>query len=164
MKKSKILLTVAAAAFGLAAGSAQAAPELLNASYDVARNFQKEFNPAFVDGWTQKTGETVSINQSHGGPTKQARAVIDKASAKTSPTEIAPAYGNVHHSEKGQEIFAENDIRPSSDVILKKYPSQFRAPNAFTVDQAFGSWSTAQAKPFADGSVVDQIFQGALQK
>ncbi|TXI03010.1 MAG: sulfate ABC transporter substrate-binding protein, partial [Rhizobium sp.] len=77
MKKSKVLLTLAAAALGLAAGSAQAAPELLNASYDVARNFYKDFNPVFIADYKQKTGETVSINQSHGGSTKQANAVAE---------------------------------------------------------------------------------------
>lgn len=56
--------------------SAQAA-ELLNASYDVTREFYKDLNPAFAQYWKDKTGETVTINQSHGGSTKQARAVVD---------------------------------------------------------------------------------------
>jgi len=51
--------------------------ELLNASYDVTREFYKDFNPAFVQYWKEKTGETVTINQSHGGSTKQARSVVD---------------------------------------------------------------------------------------
>lgn len=53
------------------------AAELLNASYDVTREFYKDFNPAFVQYWKDKTGETVIINQSHGGSTKQARSVVD---------------------------------------------------------------------------------------
>lgn len=53
------------------------AAELLNASYDVTREFYKDFNPAFVQYWKEKTGETVIINQSHGGSTKQARSVVD---------------------------------------------------------------------------------------
>lgn len=53
------------------------AAELLNVSYDVTREFYKEFNPAFVQYWKEKTGESVTINQSHGGSTKQARAVVD---------------------------------------------------------------------------------------
>jgi sulfate/thiosulfate transport system substrate-binding protein len=53
------------------------AAELLNASYDVTREFYKDFNPAFVQYWKEKTGETVTINQSHGGSTKQARSVVD---------------------------------------------------------------------------------------
>lgn len=57
------------------------AAELLNSSYDVTREFYKEFNPAFIQYWKEKTGETVTINQSHGGSTKQARAVVDGLSA-----------------------------------------------------------------------------------
>ncbi|AKC85969.1 sulfate ABC transporter substrate-binding protein [Pseudoxanthomonas suwonensis] len=62
----------------LAAGGAGAAEgELLNASYDVARDVYRDLNPAFVAQHKAQTGKTVSINQSHGGSSKQARAVID---------------------------------------------------------------------------------------
>ena len=50
---------------------------LLNVSYDVTREFYNEYNPLFVKYWQGKTGEIVAINQSHGGSSKQARAVID---------------------------------------------------------------------------------------
>lgn len=53
------------------------AAELLNVSYDVSREFYKEFNPAFIQYWKAQTGETLTINQSHGGSSKQARAVVD---------------------------------------------------------------------------------------
>jgi sulfate transport system substrate-binding protein len=50
---------------------------LLNASYDPTREFYKEFNAAFAEHWKAETGETVTIQMSHGGSGKQARAVID---------------------------------------------------------------------------------------
>jgi sulfate/thiosulfate-binding protein len=50
---------------------------LLNVSYDPTRELYKEFNRAFAAYWKQKTGQSVSINQSHGGSGKQARSVID---------------------------------------------------------------------------------------
>ncbi len=50
---------------------------LLNVSYDVTREFYNEYNPLFIKYWQGKSGETVAINQSHGGSSKQARAVID---------------------------------------------------------------------------------------
>jgi len=50
---------------------------LLNVSYDPTRELYQEFNEAFVKYWKEQTGETVVINQSHGGSGKQARAVID---------------------------------------------------------------------------------------
>ena len=61
-----------------AAGLAQAAgPTLLNVSYDVAREFYKDYNAAFIRHWKATTGEDIGVNQSHGGSSKQARAVID---------------------------------------------------------------------------------------
>jgi len=50
---------------------------LLNVSYDVTRELYNEYNPLFVKYWQSNTGEAVAINQSHGGSSKQARAVID---------------------------------------------------------------------------------------
>jgi sulfate/thiosulfate transport system substrate-binding protein len=50
---------------------------LLNVSYDPTREFYKEFDAAFAQFWKSRTGQAVSINQSHGGSGKQARAVID---------------------------------------------------------------------------------------
>lgn len=51
--------------------------ELLNVSYDPTREVYVAFNQAFAAHWRSKTGDTVSIRQSHGGSSKQARAVID---------------------------------------------------------------------------------------
>ncbi|MFC0250517.1 sulfate ABC transporter substrate-binding protein [Massilia consociata] len=54
-----------------------AGTELLNVSYDVARELYKDVNPAFIAAYKQQTGQTVTIKQSHGGSSKQARAVAD---------------------------------------------------------------------------------------
>jgi len=54
-----------------------AAQELLNVSYDPTRELYQEFNAAFAKQWQAKTGKAVTIQQSHGGAAKQARAVID---------------------------------------------------------------------------------------
>ena len=67
-----------ACAAGLAAlGPAHAQTTLLNVSYDVMRDFYKDLNPAFVADWKARTGETLIINMSHGGSSRQARAVLD---------------------------------------------------------------------------------------
>jgi len=50
---------------------------LLNVSYDPTRELYKDIDKAFSEQWKAKTGQTVTINQSHGGSGKQARAVID---------------------------------------------------------------------------------------
>jgi sulfate/thiosulfate transport system substrate-binding protein len=51
--------------------------ELLNASYDVSRELFTQINPAFAAEWQAKTGVTVTIRQSHGGSSAQARAVTE---------------------------------------------------------------------------------------
>jgi len=50
---------------------------LLNVSYDPTRELYVEYNAAFAKHWKEKTGDTVTVKQSHGGSGKQARAVID---------------------------------------------------------------------------------------
>ena len=75
MKRTIQFFTLALA---LGIGSATADDvELLNVSYDPTRELYEEYNPAFTAHWKEKTGDTVTINQSHGGSGKQARAVVD---------------------------------------------------------------------------------------
>lgn len=67
-----------ASAILMGAGMTQAAePALLNSSYDVTREFYKEVNDLFIANWKAKQGATVQVDQSHGGSSKQARAVLD---------------------------------------------------------------------------------------
>jgi sulfate/thiosulfate transport system substrate-binding protein len=62
----------------LASSAAHAAEfKLLNVSYDPTRELYEDYNKAFAAYWKAKTGDTVTINQSHGGSGKQARSVID---------------------------------------------------------------------------------------
>jgi sulfate transport system substrate-binding protein len=61
----------------VALGAAASAQTLLNVSYDPTRELYQEFNAAFIKYWKGKTGQTVTIRQSHGGSGGQARAVID---------------------------------------------------------------------------------------
>lgn len=70
-----LALVMGALALPMAARAADA--ELLNVSYDVARELYKDINPVFAAEWKQKTGETLVIKQSHGGSSKQARSVAD---------------------------------------------------------------------------------------
>ncbi|MES2934055.1 MAG: sulfate ABC transporter substrate-binding protein [Pseudomonadota bacterium] len=63
--------------FSLIISSAHADTTLLNVSYDVTRELFKDINPAFAAEWKKSNGETVTINQSHGGSSKQARSVAD---------------------------------------------------------------------------------------
>ena len=70
----KSIFVAAALALG---GTALAQDKLLNVSYDVAREFYKDYNAAFVAHYKKTTGKDVKIDQSHAGSSAQARAVND---------------------------------------------------------------------------------------
>jgi len=68
--------TIAVVVLALAGARANAAT-LLNVSYDVSREFYKDYDAAFSKHWQQQGGGDLTINQSHGGSSKQARSVAD---------------------------------------------------------------------------------------
>jgi len=70
-------MTLLAASLGTAPLLSAATLNLLNVSYDPTREFYEDYNKAFAAEWKAKTGDIVTINQSHGGSGKQARSVID---------------------------------------------------------------------------------------
>ena len=72
----QVVLAVLAAAL-MASAATLSAATLLNASYDVTREFYKDYNAAFIAHWKSKTGKTIAVQQSHGGSSKQVRSVID---------------------------------------------------------------------------------------
>jgi sulfate/thiosulfate transport system substrate-binding protein len=91
---------LAAAVLGLGtAGPASAETRLLNVSYDPTRELYQAYNPLFARHWEDKTGEHVTIEQSHGGSGKQARAVIDGLPADV--VTLALAYDIDAIAEKG---------------------------------------------------------------
>lgn len=55
---------------------AQTPQTILNVSYDVSRELYKDINPAFVRSWQARTGQAISVNQSHGGSSRQALSII----------------------------------------------------------------------------------------
>jgi sulfate transport system substrate-binding protein len=70
--------SLVALALAVLAGSASAADvTLLNVSYDPTRELYQDFNAAFAKHWQQKSGKSLEVQQSHGGSSKQSRAVID---------------------------------------------------------------------------------------
>ena len=81
IKIRDLLIFVTAIALGLGIGRSVMAAEnkvtLLNVSYDPTRELYQDFNKSFADYWFVKTGQVLTVNQSHGGSGKQARAVID---------------------------------------------------------------------------------------
>jgi sulfate transport system substrate-binding protein len=87
---------------GLAAAPAQAQITLLNVSYDPTRELYRDVNAAFAAQWKAKTGQSVTIRQSHGGSGKQARSVIDGLEADVVTLALAYDIDALH--ERGKLI------------------------------------------------------------
>ncbi|RTZ47982.1 sulfate ABC transporter substrate-binding protein [Candidimonas sp. SYP-B2681] len=109
---------------GLFAAQAGNAAEisLLNVSYDPTRELYKEFNQAFAKHWQAKTGDTLTIKQSHGGSGKQARSVIDGIDADVvtlalaSDIDAIAARGILKPS--WQKQFASNSSPYTSTIVF----------------------------------------------
>jgi len=84
----------------LSPAMAQKDVTLLNVSYDPTRELYQEFNAAFAKYWKDKTGQIVKINQSHGGSSKQARAVIDGLQADVVTLALAYDVDAIHEQAK----------------------------------------------------------------
>ena len=76
--------------------------KLLNASYDPTRELYQDFNAAFAKYWQAQKGDQLTIQQSHGGSGKQARAVIDGLEADV--VTLALAYDIDAIAEKGKSL------------------------------------------------------------
>lgn len=74
-------LRAAALALVLGVSPAAAQDKILNVSYDIARELFEELNPQFAAEWKTQTGRDVTIDQSHGGSSKQARAILEGLNA-----------------------------------------------------------------------------------
>lgn len=84
----------------LVANSFAADITLLNVSYDPTREFYQDFNSAFAKQWKAKTGDNVTIKQSHGGSGKQARSVIDGLEADVVTLALAYDVDALHQNGK----------------------------------------------------------------
>jgi sulfate transport system substrate-binding protein len=96
--------------------------QLLNASYDPTREFYIEINKVFAEQWKAKSGDTVKVDQSHGGSGKQARSVIDGLPADV--VTLALAYDIDVIAERGRLLPADwqkkfpNNSSPYTSTIV----------------------------------------------
>ena len=107
-------------ALSLAALAAQA-QTLLNASYDVAREFYKDYNAAFVAHYKKTTGKDIKIDQAHGGSSAQARAVNDGLDADVvtmnTTTDVEFLAGTGVVAKDWQKRFP-NNASPTTSTML----------------------------------------------
>jgi sulfate transport system substrate-binding protein len=95
-RRSAIAAAFGVGVAGFAAYASAAQITLLNASYDPTRELYQEYNKAFAKYWKAKTGDDVTIRQSHGGSGKQARAVIDGLGADVVTLALAADVDALH--------------------------------------------------------------------
>ena len=87
--------------------------------------------------------------------------VVDRVVDKRGTRKQAQAYLEFLYSPQGQEIAAQNYLRPQDPTVFKKYEAQFPKVNLLTVEQAFGGWAKAQKAHFDDGGLFDKIYTKA---
>src|SRR5256884_7429213 len=119
----KVLIAIAFIVALTIQGVAQSSPvTLLNVSYDPTRELYQDFNAAFSKYWKEKTGDAITIRQSHGGSGKQARAVIDGLAADV--VTLALAYDIDAIAEKAKLLPPDwqrrlpNNSSPYTSTIL----------------------------------------------
>ncbi|MDQ3459811.1 MAG: sulfate ABC transporter substrate-binding protein [Deinococcota bacterium] len=110
--------------FGFSALASAQSVTLLNVSYDPTRELYQEFNTAFAAYWLAETGQSVTVNQSHGGSGSQARAVIDGLEADV--VTLALAYDIDAISDRGL-------IAPDWQTRLPGNASPYTSTLAFLV-------------------------------
>ncbi len=114
---------VATLTLGLSALTAQAQVNLLNVSYDPTRELYLEFNQAFAKQWKAKTGQEVTIKQSHGGSGKQARSIIDGLDADVATLALAGDTDALHENgnlipKDWQKRLPHNSSPYTSTIVL----------------------------------------------
>ncbi len=108
-------LAIVAGALLLSAGTIAKDVKLLNVSYDPTRELYREYNAAFAKYWQGKTGDKVTVEQSHGGSGAQSRAVIDGLQADVVTFALA---GDIDPLYKFGKLIPENwqDRLPQSSA------------------------------------------------
>ena len=117
---------IAAAALTAASGITLAQPApvtLLNVSYDPTRELYVEFNAAFAKAWKARTGQDVTIQQSHGGSGKQARSIIDGLDADVATLALAGDTDALHNNggwipKDWQKRLPHNSSPYTSTIVL----------------------------------------------
>ena len=119
----KSVLLAGALALALPLGASAADVTLLNVSYDPTRELYVDFNKAFAAHWKTKTGDNVTVKQSHGGAGKQARAVIDGLQADVVTLALAYDIDAIHEKAKlipkdWQARLPNNSAPYTSTIVL----------------------------------------------
>ncbi|MCX7082945.1 MAG: sulfate ABC transporter substrate-binding protein [Methylococcales bacterium] len=122
--KNRVKSVLALLVLGFATYTAQAAEvKLLNVSYDPTRELYKDYNTVFAKYWKAKTGDDVSISQSHGGSGKQARSVLEGLEADVVTLALAYDVDQLYQKRKlipenWQSLLPNNSSPYTSTIVL----------------------------------------------
>jgi sulfate/thiosulfate-binding protein len=133
LRRPRALLVLALAA-SLGGSAAAKSIELLNVSYDPTRELYADYNAAFAAYWKAKTGDDVTVKQSHGGSGAQARSVIDGLQADVVTLALAADIDNLHSKANllpadWQSKLPNNSTPYTSTIVLlvrKGNPKQIK--------------------------------------
>ncbi|EME74666.1 putative sulfate ABC transporter sulfate-binding protein [Bacillus sonorensis L12] len=132
-----LLLVFTLVGAGCSSGNTQSSDsdsiELLNVSYDPTRELYQEYNQAFQTYWKQKSGQNVTIKQSHGGSGKQGRSIIDGLEADVATLALAYDIDSIAAqgllSKNWQEELPDNSTPYTSTIVFlvkKGNPKQIK--------------------------------------
>ena len=121
---NRVKSVLALLVLGFATYTAQADEvKLLNVSYDPTRELYKDYNTVFAKYWKAKTGDDVSISQSHGGSGKQARSVLEGLEADVVTLALAYDVDQLYQKRKlipenWQSLLPNNSSPYTSTIVL----------------------------------------------
>ncbi|QHW30727.1 sulfate ABC transporter substrate-binding protein [Paenibacillus rhizovicinus] len=117
-----LILSLSSTSFAAATKTAKKDVTLLNVSYDPTRELYVQFDKAFASYWKAKTGQKVTIKQSHGGSGAQARSVIDGLEADVVTLALAYDIDEIQRSglinAGWQSRFAKNSSPYTSTIVF----------------------------------------------
>ena len=135
LPRRTVLAVAAGTALASLSGIARAASQtLLNVSYDVSREFYKDYNALFAAHWKKTAGDDLTLNQSHGGSSKQARSVVDGLEAdvitmnQANDIDVLHDRGNLVPADWARRLPDNASPTTSTSVILVRRgnPKQIR--------------------------------------
>ena len=133
-RRALLAVTAGTALLGLGGIARAASQTLLNVSYDVSREYYKDYNALFAAHWKKTAGDDLTLNQSHGGSSKQARSVVDGLEAdiitmnQANDIDVLHDRGNLIPADWARRLPDNASPTTSTSVILvrKGNPKQIR--------------------------------------
>jgi sulfate/thiosulfate transport system substrate-binding protein len=133
-RRTVLAIAAGTALIGATSFARAASQTLLNVSYDVSREFYKEYNALFAAHWKKTAGDDLTLNQSHGGSSKQARSVVDGLEAdvitmnQANDIDVLHDRGNLIPADWAKRLPDNASPTTSTSVILvrKGNPKQIR--------------------------------------